>query len=159
MNRRAFVTGLGALLVAPLAAEGQQARKVWRIAWLSSASPGGLNPEGGIFGQAFRDLGYVQGQNVAVEFRWTEGTSDQLSTLATEVVRRKVDAIVAVGPQAIRAAKQATAVIPSCIGRNCPCLCHVETLRLAHYNGHVVRRRGRIPGVSPRRKSKRSPRA
>jgi ABC-type uncharacterized transport system substrate-binding protein len=112
MNRRAFVTGLGTLLVAPLAAEGQQARKVWRIAWLSSASPSGLNPEGGIFEQAFRDLGYVQGQNVALEFRWTEGTSDQLSTLATEVVRRKVDAIVAVGPQAIRAAKQATAVIP-----------------------------------------------
>jgi hypothetical protein len=41
-----------------------------------------------------------------------------------------------------------------CVGRNCPCLCHVESLRLAHYNGHLVRRRGRIPGVSPRKKAR-----
>ena len=46
-----------------------------------------------------------------------------------------------------------------CVGWNCPCLCHVESLRVAHYNGHLVRRRGRIPGVSPRRKAKNSLRA
>jgi putative tryptophan/tyrosine transport system substrate-binding protein len=111
MNRRAFVTGVGAVLAAPLAVEAQ-AGKVWRIGWLSSASPAGLTSERDYFRQAFRDLGYVEGQNVAFEFHWTQSASDRLSTLAIDLVGHKVDAIVAVGPQSIRAAQQATAVIP-----------------------------------------------
>jgi putative ABC transport system substrate-binding protein len=71
-----------------------------------------MSKEAEIFRRTFRDLGYTEGQNVAIEFHWTEGAPDRLSELATDLVRRKVDVIMAIGPQAIRAAKQATTVIP-----------------------------------------------
>jgi ABC-type uncharacterized transport system substrate-binding protein len=112
MNRRAFVAGLGAVLAAPLAGEAQRAAKLWRIGWLSNASPVALGTEGDIFRRAFSDLGYIEGQNVVFEFRWSEGSPDRLSTLATELVSRKADAILAIGPQAIRAAKRATTLTP-----------------------------------------------
>jgi putative tryptophan/tyrosine transport system substrate-binding protein len=111
MNRRAFVTGLGAVLAAPLVAEAQRAAKLWHIGWLSNASPGALVAADS-FRRAFSDLGYVEGQNVVVDFRWAEGVSDRLFMLATELVSRNVDVILAIGPQAIRAAKRATTRIP-----------------------------------------------
>jgi putative ABC transport system substrate-binding protein len=111
MNRRAFVTGLGAVFAAPLGAEAQRAAKVWHIGWLSNASPLALVAADS-FRRAFSDLGYVEGQNVVVDFRWAEGVSDRLFMLATELVDRKVDVILAIGPQAIQAAKRATTLIP-----------------------------------------------
>jgi putative ABC transport system substrate-binding protein len=113
MDRRRFVlTSLAGVLVAPLAAAAQRAGQMSRIGWLSNASPTGLNTESDIFRQAFRDLGYVEDRNIVLEFRWTEEVSDRLSILATELVDRHMDVIVAVGPPAIRATKKATAVIP-----------------------------------------------
>jgi putative ABC transport system substrate-binding protein len=138
VNRRTFVTGLGALLAAPHAAVGQQPTKIWRIAWLSNAAPTGLDPESRIFEQAFRDIGYIEGQNIAVEFRWAEGPSDQLSRLAAEIVRRKVDAIVAVGPQAIRAATQATAAIPIVMMTSGDPVSAGFVANLAHPGGNVT---------------------
>ena len=113
MNRRAFVTGLASVLAVPLAAEAQQAGRVWRIGWLSTASPMGLlNTQPDLFREAFRDLGYVEGRNLVFELRWTEAAPDRLSAVAAELVGHRVDVIVAVGPQAIHAVKQATATIP-----------------------------------------------
>jgi putative tryptophan/tyrosine transport system substrate-binding protein len=111
MNRRAFVTGLGALLAAPLGADAQQAAKVARIGWLAlnlAAAP--HVPDA--FRQGLRDLGYVEGRNVVIEYRDAEGKPERLPALAAELVALKVDVIVAPGtPQAL-AAKQATSTLP-----------------------------------------------
>src|SRR5690348_955497 len=112
MDRRAFLGLAGAgLLSAPLAAEAQQAAKVARIGFLSlnlSASP--HLPEA--FRQGLRDVGYVEGRNVVIEYRDAEGTFERLPTLAAELVVLKVDVILAGGaPQAL-AAKQVTRTLP-----------------------------------------------
>jgi len=108
----ALITAL-ALLAAPLAAEGQQFAKIPRIGFLSphSASDVGVSRLGA-FRQGLRELGYVEGQTIAIESRWAEGKYDRLPGLATELVGLKVDVIVTYAPPAIQAAKQATATIP-----------------------------------------------
>jgi putative tryptophan/tyrosine transport system substrate-binding protein len=107
MNRRAFVTGLGAVLVAPLGAEAQPAGKLYRVGYLSSSAT--------VF-EAFRlglrELGYVEGQNLSIEARLAAGKIDRLPVLAVELVRARVDVIAAVSPPAIAAAKKATTAIP-----------------------------------------------
>jgi len=105
----AVVLAVG-LILAPLAAEGQQTGKVWRIGVLSvSPQP---TPRGDAFRQGMRDLGWVEGQNWVSETRWADGKPERLPALATELVRLSVDLIVTVGTPAARAAKQATQTIP-----------------------------------------------
>jgi putative ABC transport system substrate-binding protein len=115
VDRRAFITTLaGGLLAAPLAAEAQQVGKMPRVGYLSpgsSSDPVRLR-RFEAFRQGLRELGYVEGQNVAIEYRWAEGDFERLPELAAELVRLKVDVIVAPGVQAVRAAKQSTTTIP-----------------------------------------------
>ncbi len=113
MNRfLALITAL-ALLAAPLAAEVQQVAKIPRIGFLSPHSPSETGVSRlGAFRQGLRELGYVEGQTIAIESRWAEGKYDRLPGLATELVGLKVDVIVTYAPPAIQAAKQATATIP-----------------------------------------------
>jgi putative ABC transport system substrate-binding protein len=99
------------LLVTPPAVEAQPAPKVYRLGWLSSVSPEALGKGTEAFRQALRELGHVEGRNLATESRWS-AAPDRLPEFARELVRLEVDAIVAIGPPAIRAAKQATARIP-----------------------------------------------
>jgi len=112
MNRRAFLAATaGSLLAAPLAAEAQPATKVARIGWL------GANPAPGrdmreAFLQSLRDLGYVEGRNVVIEYRFAEGTLERYPALAAELVSLKVDVILAPITPAVLAAKQATRTIP-----------------------------------------------
>jgi putative ABC transport system substrate-binding protein len=112
IDRRTFLAGTGAVLLAtPLAAEGQQAAKVARIGYLSpnlAASP--RNHEA--FRQGLRDLGYVEGRNVVIEYRTAEGKLERLPALAAELVALKVDVIVAPNTPAAVAAMQATKTIP-----------------------------------------------
>jgi putative ABC transport system substrate-binding protein len=105
------VLGLGLLWATPSLA-GQQAKAVPRIGYLGLGSAGG-NPESldGLR-QGLRDLGYVEGQNIAIEYRWAEGNLGRLPALAAELVRLKVDLIVAPATRAIQAAKEATHTIP-----------------------------------------------
>ncbi len=110
MKRRAFMGTLaGGLLAAPLAAEAQEARKVARIGVLNSGSPPAPFVES--FKQGLRELGYVEGRNISIEYRWAEGRNERLPGLAADLVRLKVDVIVA-SSQAAVAAKQATTAIP-----------------------------------------------
>jgi putative tryptophan/tyrosine transport system substrate-binding protein len=99
-----------ALLAAPLAATAQEA-KVYRIGYLSSA-----NPRSAAFFQAFeqrlRELGYIEGQNLAIEYRNAEGRLDRLPGLAAELVRLNVNVIVSATDHATRAAREATTTIP-----------------------------------------------
>ncbi len=113
MNRRAFiVTVAGALLAAPLSLEAQPVGKVYRIGYLSliSASADAVNVEA--LRQGLRDNGYVDGQNAVVEARYAEGASERLPGFAAELVRLKVDVVVASTTYAVRAAQQASPTIP-----------------------------------------------
>jgi putative tryptophan/tyrosine transport system substrate-binding protein len=117
LTRRQLVQDAGALGLGLLAGCGRlpwQAPappKVPRIGWLSSAVPGPM-PFLESFQRGLRDLGYVEGQNLVIEYRYAEGQAERFPGLAAELVRLPVDAIVATGNPAIRAAKDATSSIP-----------------------------------------------
>jgi len=101
------------LLAVGVTAEAQQAKKVTRIGYLSSQDPAHESARAEGIRLALRELGYIEGQNIAVEYRYSEGKTDRVPELAAEVVRLKVDIIlVAGGIIWIRAAKNATNTIP-----------------------------------------------
>jgi len=112
MDRRAFISVVGGSILAALAAEGQQAGKVYRVGWLSD----GVRPERGLqeeFIKGLAALGYTEGQNIVTERRNAEGNFERLPKLARELVTLKVDLIVTFGGvPATKAAKAATATIP-----------------------------------------------
>jgi putative ABC transport system substrate-binding protein len=113
--RRTFLAGTGTVLLAtPLAAKAQQAAKVYRIGLLGGSppnSPGGRRAWEGFF-RGMRELGYVEGQNILVEGRFYGDHTERLPTLAAELVRLKVDIIVAGAAPAPEAAQRATSTIP-----------------------------------------------
>ena len=98
------------LALAPLAAGAQQARKVPLVALFLTGSPSASEPMTAAFQQGLRDLGYVEGQNIAVEFRWAD-RPQRVSPLAIDLVRSKVDIIVTQGTPAAQAVKRATSTI------------------------------------------------
>lgn len=100
------------LLAAPLAADAQQAGKVPRIGFLSTTSSSDRPPLFDAFRQRLRELGWVEGQNIVIDYRYAEGRVDRLPDLAAELVRLKVDLIVSGGTQGATAAKNATETIP-----------------------------------------------
>jgi len=118
MDRRVFISIVGgSILGAPLAAAGQQAAAIPRIGFLSASSPSDARMLRfvGAFREGLRGMGYVEGQNIAIEFRWAEGQYDRLPGLAAELVRLKVNVIVTYGVAA-RAAQQASETIPIVMG-------------------------------------------
>jgi putative tryptophan/tyrosine transport system substrate-binding protein len=111
ITRRACIGTLaGSLLMAPLVVEAQQPR-IARIAILHMVAPG-ASPSFGAFRDALRDLGYVDGENIVVEYHWPQNRPERLTALAADLVWRKVDVIVAGDPTAALAARRATAQIP-----------------------------------------------
>ncbi len=118
LTRRAFLGALG-LLTAPRGVAAQQMGKVYRIGYLATGSGSattGARPSE-VFRQGLRELGWVEGQNIAIEYRNAEGRTDRLSDLAEDLVRLKVDVIyVPGGTPAARAARAATSTIPIVFG-------------------------------------------
>jgi len=113
MNQRIFALTLGAMLFALFSpAEAQHAKKVPRIGYLSGTSPSANSARVEAFRKGLHELGYVEGKNIVIEYRYAEGKLDRLPELAEEQVRLKVDVIVSTGPGSTRSAKQATATIP-----------------------------------------------
>ena len=102
-----------ALVVAGTVAEAQQPKKVHRIGYLSSADAASDSARYEAIRLALRELGYIEGQNIAIEYRYAEGKRDRVPELAAELVRLKVDIIVvAGGVTLVRAAMNATKTIP-----------------------------------------------
>jgi putative ABC transport system substrate-binding protein len=110
VGRRQLLIATAALFAAPLAAEAQQAGKVYRIGFLSAA-PRPIRPHA-IFFEGLREAGYIEGRNLIVERRYAAGSVDRLNEFAADLVRLKVDVIVTTAPIGAQAAQRATGTIP-----------------------------------------------
>jgi len=134
VNRRAFVTGLGAVLAAPRAAGAQQAGKVYRIGVLANEP----SPMWEAFRQRLKELGYVEGQNIVFEYRWSAGQVERFPGFAAELLGLKVDVIVTVGNAATGALKRATATVPIVMATSGDPVGAGLVTSLAHPGGNVT---------------------
>jgi putative tryptophan/tyrosine transport system substrate-binding protein len=117
MKEKVFVWLLTTVLLrTAVSADAQQSTKVSRLGFLGVTSATANAARIEAFRQGLRELGYVDGKNISIEYRWADGKTERLSDLAAELMRLKVDAIVTAGPSATRPAKQATSTIPIVMG-------------------------------------------
>jgi putative ABC transport system substrate-binding protein len=111
-GRRDFIRLVGGATAWPLAARAQQVGKLPTIGFLGTSTPSTMNLWVAAFVQRLHELGWVEGRNLAIEYRWAEGRGERFAEIAAEFVRLKVDVIVTYATPPVVAAKQATAVIP-----------------------------------------------
>ena len=117
MRRRDFLGALGGAAAAwPLAARAQQPAKLPTIGYLGSSTPSAMSQWTAAFVKRLRELGWIEGRTVAIEYRWAEGRSERASEIAAEFVRLKVDVIVTSGAVNILAAKRAAPATPIVFG-------------------------------------------
>src|SRR5262249_47707977 len=112
IGRRELLAALGGAVAWPLAARAQQAVKLPTIGFLASGTPAAHGHWVAAFVQRLRELGWIEGRNLTIDYRWAEGSSDRAAELAAEFVRLKVDVIVTYANPMVVATKQATSVIP-----------------------------------------------
>jgi putative tryptophan/tyrosine transport system substrate-binding protein len=138
MDRRAFIGTAAALLTAPLATEAQ-ATKVWQIGWLGDGTRAArewntLTP----LREGLRELGYVEGKNIIIDARWSEGSEEQLKRDAADFVRLGVDVIVTHGGLGAIVAKQATSTIPIVVATASDFVAAGLVTSLAHPGGNLT---------------------
>src|SRR5205807_71436 len=138
MRRRELMLLLGGAAISwPRALRAQQ-KAMPVIGYLSTGSPDPNSPNLAAFRQGLSETGYVEGQNVAIEYRRAEGHYDRLPALAADLVDRKVDVIVALGGVSIRAAKNATSTIPIVFGFTGDPAYTASVARLARPGGNLT---------------------
>jgi putative ABC transport system substrate-binding protein len=137
MDRRTFIGGIaGGLLAAPLAAPAQQVGKVYRIGILETIPASQNAAKLDALRKGLRDLGYVEGRNLIIEYRSADGRAERFPDLASELVRLKVDLMVTRGTPAAKAVKSATGTIPVVMAAMGEPLAVVATL--AHPGGNIT---------------------
>ena len=112
MRRRDFIAAVGGAVAGPLAARAQQPAKQPTIGFLGSGTLEGQGQWVAAFLQRLRELGWIEGRNITIEYRWAEGNSDRADELAAELVRRRVDVIVTYANPIVLAVKRSTSTIP-----------------------------------------------
>jgi len=113
MKRREFIAGIGGAAAWSLAARAQQTTtRVPRVGWLVTGSPTSHRFSLAAFQDGLKALGYVEGQNISIEYRWAEGNLSRLPELVNDLVQRKVDIVLAGGTPVVEVAKRATSTIP-----------------------------------------------
>jgi putative tryptophan/tyrosine transport system substrate-binding protein len=112
MRRRDFIAAVGGAVAGPLAAYAQQPAKQPNIGFLGSGTLEGQGQWVAAFLQRLRELGWIEGRNITIEYRWAEGNSDRADELAAELVRRRVDVIVTYANPIVLAVKRSTSTIP-----------------------------------------------
>jgi putative ABC transport system substrate-binding protein len=112
MRRREFIALLGGAAAWPFVARAQQTTRAPRVGWLVTGTPTSYRFSLAAFREGLKALGYIEGENINIEYRWAEGDFELLPALANELVHLKVDIIVAGGSVGAKAAKRATSVIP-----------------------------------------------
>jgi ABC-type uncharacterized transport system substrate-binding protein len=149
MNVKVIVLTLCALLFAlGSSAEAQQMKKLPRIGFLSALSPSSVPARTEAFRQGLRDLGYVEGKNILIEYRYAEGKEDRLAELAAELVRLKVDVIVTGGGNATGAVKRATSTIPIVIAQSADPVADGFAASLARPGGNITGLSVHYPEIS-----------
>jgi putative tryptophan/tyrosine transport system substrate-binding protein len=139
MRNKILYLGLGAMLFALcVPAQAQQPKKVLRIGYLSSGSPSTNLGDLQAFLQGLRELGYVEGKNVLIEYKWAEGKFERMPEMAEELVRLKVDIIIAPNSAIARAAKKATTTIPIVMANAGNPFGEGLVANLAHPGGNVT---------------------
>jgi putative ABC transport system substrate-binding protein len=118
--------------------EAQQPKKVPRIGYLTATSPAVSPARIEVFRQGLHELGYVEGKNIVIEYRYAEGKFDRLPALAAELVRLKVDLIVSTGPTVTRAAKEATTTVPIVMAIDGDPVGNGFVASLAHPGGNIT---------------------
>src|SRR5262245_8501984 len=112
MRRREFIAALSAAAVLPISAHAQQPLKIWRIGVLDSASRELNAPNMNVFLKTLREYGYIEGENLVIEYRSTGGRNERLPELISELLRLKVNLMLVRGTPEILAVKKATSTIP-----------------------------------------------
>ncbi len=147
-----IVVWLFALALAPFGlAEAQQAGKVPRIDYLSSASPSAISARIETFRQGLREFGYVEGKNLVIEWRYAEGKLDRLPALAAELVRLNVDIIVSASPPVTRSVKDATVTIPIVMAQDQDPVGNGFVASLARPGGNITGQASFTPELSGKR--------
>ncbi len=149
MRKRFFGLALSTMLYALcLPVEAQQAEKVPRIGYLSGSPPSSITARTEAFRQDLRDLGYVEGKNIVIEWRSGEGKRDRFPALAADLVRLKVDVIVTAGPLVTRAAKEATSTIPIVMAQDPDPVGNGFVASLARPGGNITGLSSLAPGLT-----------
>ena len=136
------------ILVYAHVAEVQQPKKVPRIGFLSGSPPSSIKARTEAFRQGLRDLGYVEGKNIVIEWRSGEGKRDRFPALAADLVRLKVDLIVTAGPLVTRAAKEATSTIPIVMAQDPDPVGNGFVASLARPGGNITGLSSLAPGLT-----------
>ena len=149
MRKRFFGLALSTMLYALcLPVEAQQAEKVPRIGYLSGSPPSAVAQLNEAFRQGLRELGYMEGKNIIIEWRSGEGKRDRFPALAADLVRLKVDLIVTAGPLVTRAAKEATSTIPIVMAQDPDPVGNGFVASLARPGGNITGLSSLAPGLT-----------
>jgi putative ABC transport system substrate-binding protein len=149
MRRREFIRLLSGAVAWPVAAQAQQTSKIPRIGYFMDRSGPGVFDEAFLVG--LRENGYVIGQNIAIEYRWTEGKTERLPALVADLVSHKVDVIVTAGAESVKVAKQATTTIPIVMTSSQDAVGDGLVASLARPGGNVTGRSVYAPELTPKR--------